>query len=146
MKKLNRKLFATLLIFTSVMFSACRVQVESTGSPNPQERVTKNYFNYTNQNFNVSSVSSETKDGRKLYTWNYKKIDQKGNQIECSAFLEYRAPSSSTKQEIDLIFVDCHGTIFSDEEAPSNCKYASFVSTDITSKNVLIIAPDYIGY
>ena len=126
MKALHRKLLTTLLIFTTVLLAACKVQAE----PNQGS---------------ISNVTLTTIGSTKSYSWNYKTIDQKGAQIKCSSYLEYQAPTSSEIQTIDLIVVVCHGTIFSNDQAPSKCG-ASFGSDEITSKNILIIAPDYIGY
>lgn len=106
----------------------------------------KNYFDYSNQNFSVSNVSKENIDDRTTYTFNYNTIDQNGQQITCSSFLEY-PKTSSTKQVIDIVVINCHGTIFSDDQAPSKIKSTDFGnSTLITEKNVLVISPDYIGY
>ena len=148
MKKLNRVVFFSALFIAWISFTGCKGEVEQgQQTQSGQNSAEKNYFDYENQDFGITNVSEDTKDGRKLYTWNYKTIDQKGNQIECSSFLEYPAPSGTGNQQIDVVVIDCHGTIFSDSQAPSKQKYPDIGSCKmISGKNVLIIAPDYIGY
>jgi len=142
MKKLQRVLSLSVLFAAWILFAGCQGQIE-----NEQRSEQKNYFDYENQDFSVSDVSSETSSGRKKFTWNYKTIDQRGNQIECSSFLEYPALSGTGNQQIDVVVLNCHGTIFSDSQAPSNAKHSDFGSCkDVSGKNVLVIAPDYIGY
>lgn len=139
MKKISRKVITTLLIVTSVLFMSCPGQV---GGGNTDE--TKDYFDYSNQNYSVNNVQGSEDHGCKCYNWDYKTIDQSGAVIDCSSFLEYVIPTTSTTKAIDLIVVDCHGTILSNDDAPTNIG-ASF-GANITSKNILVIAPDYIGY
>ena len=139
MKKFSRKVITTLLIVTSVLFMSCPGQA---GGGNTEE--TKDYFDYSNQNYSVNNVQGSEDHGCKCYNWDYKTIDQNGAVIDCSSFLEYVIPTTSTTKAIDLIVVDCHGTILSNDEAPTNVG-ASF-GANITSKNILVIAPDYIGY
>lgn len=153
MKKL--KYLFTILIATIILGCSSNVE-ENTENEN------KNYFGYsTTWDFSVSNTNCGTNNSGavKYYTYNYNTIDQENQSVTCSAYLEYLNPANTSDTvQIDIVIIDCHGTISSNSEAPSKCKYASFSVKEIEDELVyqripddckikaLLIAPDYLGY
>ena len=112
----------------------------------------KNYFSYgASWEFSTSVKSNNQTSQLKYYVYDYQTIDQENNTVTCSAYLDYPKPTSSSQlTKIDIVIIDCHGTISNDSEAPSYTTGGSFIGNtlkeNISTINALVISPDYLGY